>query len=295
MGESSPQNQLRLARSHSSGLSRDISPAEPTTLGHSTIIGSENEHVPNEFLDQFQFVISQVAHETDEALDLAHSSHSPSPEIMKDNPTQDLPPLYEEDSDDFVGHSHNNGNNIFNLPPLLPVLGYNEFGLPYPPDQNVRVLNGYIRRMPTIESMGSGELGSISASSNRAGDSIFTSSRPPTRNTLLSSSYSTDYDPASSEPPSRANSLSVRAELLVGLSSIGSTTSEHGELLGRTSPMARRLSTPISYVDYALSDTYSSATTGSRGTSYHTATSESFPPPGLTMDTQLRSTDSRIL
>ena len=293
-GEPSPQNQIRLAHSHSSNLSRHTSTTEPITLGRSTIPESGNEHDLNGFVDHFQLVVSQITQETDEALDLVHSEHPPSPENISVIPIRDLPPSYdEEDLDDFddthVGHSHTNGNNMFNLPPVPPTLGYNEFGLPYPPDQNVRVLNGYIRRMPTIESMGSGEVASsICTSSNHAGESILTYSRPPTRNTRLSWN-STDHDAQSSESPSRANSLSARAELLVGLSTIASTTSEHGELLGRTSPLARRLSTPLSYVDHALSESYSSATNGSRGTSYHTALSESFLPPGLTPDTQSHS------
>ncbi|KAF8816910.1 hypothetical protein BYT27DRAFT_7333124 [Phlegmacium glaucopus] len=290
-GEPSPQNQIRLARSNSSNLSRRVSPTEPVTLGRSTITESENDG----FVDHFQLMVSQIAQETDEALDLARSVRSPSPESISDMPIRDLPPSYQEDPDGFndthVGLSHSNANNVFNLPPIRPTLGYDEFGLPYPPDQNVRVLNGYIRRMPTIESMGSGEVGSSAcASSNHAGESNCTSSRPPTRNTRLSWN-STDHD-ASSESPSRTNSLSARAELLAGLSSIASTTSEHGELLGRTSPLARRSSTPTSYVDHALSiESYSSATSGSRATSYHTAMSESFLPPGLTLDTPSRSPD----
>ena len=130
-------------------------------------------------------------------------------------------------------------------------------------------------------------------------------SRPPTRNTLLSR-HSTDYDSPNSEPPSRTNSLSARAELFVGLSSSLSNNnvpssnnniSEHGELLGRTSsPVARRLSTPISYVDQTVSSggsgggdfiTSSTATSGTSSSlsSYQTATSEPSlrrsSPPGL--------------
>jgi hypothetical protein len=276
--EPSPQNQIRLARSHSSGLSQDISLTEPLALDRPFISESENELLPNENMDRFQPMASHIARETDQALDLAHS---PSPETMNGIPTRDLPPSYKEDWDDFndarVGLAH---NNIFNLPPIFPALGYNEFGLPYPPDQNVRVLNGYIRRMPTIESMGSGEVGSsIGASSNRATESILNSSRPPTRSTLLSM-HSTDHDLPNSEPPSRTNSLSARAELIVGLSSVHNNVSEHGELLGRTSPVARRLSTPISYVDHTLSD-YTTSTATSGTSSYQTATSEP-SPPGLT-------------
>jgi hypothetical protein len=281
-GEPSPPSQRRLARSHSSCPSQEI---EPISFARSTT-ESENEDEANELMDRFQFMVPpQTTQETDEGSDRAHLNQSPSPENSNHLPTGDLPPSYEEGMDDFndthVGQI--NSNNIFNLPPVFPTLGYNEFGLPYPPDQNIRVLNGYIKRMPTIESMGSGEVGSsIGASSNRARESFLTSSRPPTRNTLLSR-HSTDHDYPDSDSPSRPNSLSARAELLVGLSSVHNSISEHGELLERTSPLAQHLPTPISYVDYTLSDTtYSSATSGSRGTSsYHTATSESFLPPDL--------------
>lgn len=274
--EPSPQNQIRLARSHSSSLSQDISLTEPLPLGRPLASESENELLPNEFMDRFKPMASRVAQETDQALDMAHSNHSLSPETTNGIPTRDLPPSYKDDWDDFSNPRV--GNNIFNLPPVFPALGYNEFGLPYPPDQNVRVLNGYIRRMPTIESMGSREVGSsVGASSNRAVESIFNSSRPPTRNTLLSM-HSTDHDSPNSEPPSRTNSLSARAELFVGLSSVPNNASEHGELLGRTSPVSRRLSTPISYVDHTSSP-------ASGTSSYQTATSEP-SPPGLTLDTR---------
>lgn len=289
--EPSPQHRIRLARSNSSSLSPDISPTEPLVFGRPFTSESESELLPNESVDRFQPMASQITQETDQTLDLVHSNHSPLPEITNDIPTRDLPPSYKEDWDDFNDPRYD-GNNIFNLPPVFPTLGYNEFGLPYPPDQNVRMLNGYIRRMPTIESMGSGEVASSmgGASSNRAVESILNSSRPPTRNTLLSR-HSTDLDSPNSEPPSRPNSLSARAELIVGLSSVPNNVSEHGELLGRTSPVARRLSTPISYVDQTVSSSDFTSSTATSGTSsYQTATSEPSSlrsPPGLkTLDTR---------
>ena len=281
-GEPSPQSRIRLAHSHSSNLSQDVSLTEPTisTLDHSVTTEFEDEHEANELVDRSQSLVPQTAQETEEALDLVRLEHPPSPEDTSDILSRDLPPSYEDD----VNETRVSHNNIFNLPPIFPVLGYNEFGLPYPPDQNVRMLNGYIRRMPTIESMGSGEVGSsVGSSNNRARESILTASRPPTRSTLLSQN-STDHDPPESEPPSRTNSLSARAELLVGLSSVPGSISEHGELLEKTSPVAQRLSTPISYVDHTVGDTYSSAASGT--SSYHTATSESFLPPGSPMDPQ---------
>ncbi|KAF8154224.1 hypothetical protein B0H34DRAFT_720981 [Crassisporium funariophilum] len=293
---------LRLARSHSSGLSGDMSPpSEPITFGRSAMTDPENDRDLTGFVDRFRSLLTQITQETDEGLELARS---PSPEnIRETSPShhRDLPPSYTEDNDeqdydddddddDYHDQRHDN-RNVFNLPPVPPALGYNEFGLPYPPDENVRMLNGYIRRMPTIESMGSGEVGSsIGASSYRAGESVYTSSRPPTRNTLLSWT-STEYDPPGSGPPSRANSLSARAELLVGLSNINNTTtSEHGELMGRMDPTMRRVSSPVSYMEHigggSSGDAGSSGTSASRATtmSYHTATMGSAVdsyPPGL--------------
>jgi hypothetical protein len=118
-------------------------------------------------------------------------------------------------------------------PPSIP--GYNEFGLPYPPEESVPMLNGYVRRMPTIESMGSREI----ASTNR-GSSVYSgsvadrfpgtnNSRPPTRISL---------SPPGSDPPSRTNSLSMHASDIIGsLSMMGNgvntvgNTSEVGELI----------------------------------------------------------------
>ena len=116
----------------------------------------------------------------------------------------------------------------FNLPPLPPSVGYNEFGQPYLPEEPLPILNGYIRRMPTIESIGSREIGSIGStvSINKepritgSARSTLTFDRPPTR--PLSFSEATN-----SGTSSRPNSFGLRAELLA---SLGGAT-ELGELL----------------------------------------------------------------
>ncbi|KAH9476851.1 hypothetical protein JR316_0010767 [Psilocybe cubensis] len=286
---------IRPARSHSSDFSGETAHGDAQGYGRtpSGSVESEGKYDQCGYGERFRSLLSQISQETDAAVEYARHE---SPENISES--AHLPPSYspgndddDDNNDDVYIHEHTQGrhnSNIFNLPPVAPTLGYNEFGLPYPPDQDVRMLNGYIRRMPTIESMGSGEIASsIGASSVRQGGSMYTSSRPPTRNTLLSFA-STDYDmmPANgSNPPSRANSLSARAELLLG----GAT--EHGELMvGRSDPSAmRRMSTPNSIPDRPpsspITDTFSTGTAGSRGTnaSYHTATTgssgDSLRPP----------------
>ncbi|KAF8970697.1 hypothetical protein BDZ97DRAFT_1914577 [Flammula alnicola] len=306
-----PPSRLARPRSRSSGMSGETACAEPISLGRSALPESENECD-----DRFRSYLAQIAQETEAAVEFARLDQVPFPEIIRKDPPSPpsppgLPPSYsrndaryenddgDEDYDDrFYGH---NDNNIFDLPPIPPVLGYNEFGMPYPPDQNVRMLNGYIRRMPTIESMGSGEVTNSIGASTRPGGSVYTSSRPPTRNTLLSFSSSADYEMTGSAPPSRSNSLSARVELLAGLApaSVNSHgTSEHGELLGRDIAV-RRVSSPTSFLEHlgagGSADTYSSG--GSRGTtttSYHTATMgsshDSYPPVSVS-STQPKGSD----
>ncbi|GLB44483.1 hypothetical protein LshimejAT787_1701100 [Lyophyllum shimeji] len=161
----------------------------------------------NGFHDRFRLLVSQITRETEEGLELVANS-SP-PETLNSVP---------ED---------------YSLPRIPPTIGYDEFGRPYPPDERVSILNGYVRRMPTIESMGSREIGSMTASSVYTDrDTMTTSirsapvSRPPTRaNTLTASEYS-----AGSRPGSRSNSITAGAEILLGATA---RTSEVGELVER--------------------------------------------------------------
>jgi len=154
--------------------------------------------------------------------------------------------------------------NGFNLRPtgapatFRPTLGYNEFGLPYPPDENVRVMQGLVKKMPTIESMGSGEMTSIAGMSmHRPGNSLHSASwsfhenvpsRPPTRNTLLSMASGTGYE-SSSRPSSRASA--VGGLPMGGNGSAGARTrsvggaSELGELVLREEVNPKRFSSPL--------------------------------------------------
>ncbi|KJA24954.1 hypothetical protein HYPSUDRAFT_456805 [Hypholoma sublateritium FD-334 SS-4] len=293
-----PPSRLSRARSHSSGVSDTTTPTKSIRSGYR----SSPPDVDDEQNAHFQSLFNQISQETDDALNFAASDHAPSPETTREHgpsPTPSHPPglqnsyhnahyASDDDDDDYdvcndASRFHGNNSNIYNLPPVAPVLGYNEFGMPYPPDQDMRMLNGFIRRMPTIESMGSGEITMSITGSTRLGGSMHTSSRPPTRNTLLSFTSSMDYDIGSSAPPSRPNSFSARA-VAAGLSPNNSNSnsngsSEHGELLGRPEFAMQRVSSPTSYLEFpdggprgAALDTHSSS--GSRGTtmSYHTAT-----------------------
>ncbi|CAK5272023.1 unnamed protein product [Mycena citricolor] len=115
-------------------------------------------------------------------------------------------------------------------------IGYDEFGRPYPPEEHIRILNSYIRRMPTIESIGSREM-TMTAGTSVAASSLYqerisslhTVSRPPTR-------AMTDRDTHSDGTPSRANSLSfsiaeLRAATNAGLTQEG--LAQLGEVVGR--------------------------------------------------------------
>ncbi|KAK2460447.1 hypothetical protein APHAL10511_007612 [Amanita phalloides] len=168
----------------------------------------------------------------------------------------------------------------FNLPPLLPSVGYNEFGQPYPPEEPLPILNAFIRRMPTIESMGSREMGSIGSSVAPSKEPILSGSarstptfdRPPTR--PLSRA-----EIASSATSSRPNSLGLRAGLLANL---GGAT-ELGERLDRMSKRGdeeKRVSSPESDKSYVDANNPST----SRSTlSYYTATSGVSTPAGASI------------
>ena len=129
-------------------------------------------------------------------------------------------------------HYSNDDSFDFDLPPLPTSIGYNEFGQPYPPEESVPMLNGFIRRMPTIESMGSRELASTNQGSSvysaSAKDRFWVTnsgSRSPTRVSLSSPI----------DAPSRPGSLSMRASDFIGSFAItvnsAGNTSEVGELI----------------------------------------------------------------
>ncbi|KAI3604149.1 hypothetical protein WG66_010122 [Moniliophthora roreri] len=157
---------------------------------------TRGDHDLNQFIDQFRVLVNQIARETEEAVEYAHPDTYVR-EVDSDSDTD------ESDLGSPRSLEFHNPDFPFGFPQIPPrTLGYDEFGQPYPPDEPVRILNGYIRRMPTIESLGSREVVSSIWShmdSDRAGGlSIHSLSRPSTRGM-------TEF--AGSEPTSQANSL----------------------------------------------------------------------------------------
>jgi len=120
----------------------------------------------------------------------------------------------------------------FSLPSIPPAVGYDEFGRPYPPDETLFVFNGVVRRMPTIESMGSREFGSSTASSVHHQNGLDAVSMS-VRNTPVSSRANTlmsvsDYgSPGALHPHSRSNSIASGAGILLAMG----RASEVGELV----------------------------------------------------------------
>ena len=211
---------------------------------------TEGDRDIHNFVDRFRSLVSQITRETEDGLEFADES------------TSSLPIASSSTAPDF--------GNQYKTPSLpAPALGYDEFGRPYPPEENVRILNNIIRRMPTIESMGSREVGSVAGSNwghDRMASSRSIQSHPPTRANTL--------DHTGSESLSRSNSFSIAHGFIDEMGEVGESAEERGER--RNVRRTRSGSTR----------TGSSGTTGTGGshpsvsrstTSYNTATSSGSP------------------
>lgn len=227
-------------------------------------LGSDTDREPTGIVDRFRSVVSQITRETDQAVAFARSDNS------SDSSSSSQPSSNEQPYD-------------FYPPPIPPSIGYNEFGQPYPPEESVPILNGFIRRMPTIESMGSREVSSTNRGSSVYSGSVIDrfagtgNSRPPTR---------ISFSPPGSEAPSRANSLSKRASDMIGsLNGTGNAingagaTNEVGELVRvgekrnsppSPSPLAQIFHLPTPQPNETLGSHSSRASTVP--TTYYTAT-----------------------
>ncbi|KAG6810349.1 hypothetical protein H0H92_012242 [Tricholoma furcatifolium] len=195
----------------------------------------------DDYNEHFRALVSEIHRETEDALTMAASDY------------------VDTHTDADVGASPVNGE--FPLYRIPPAVGYDEFGRPYPPDIHIPMLNGYVRRMPTIESMGSREMGSLT-SSIYSHDTRTTSlrsslpiSRPPTRATNLDTTFG-------SRPPSSTNSITAGAEILLA----AGRTNEMGELVGTTSHIDLRAGTgssgssnPTSMLTYYTAGSHGSA------------------------------------
>ncbi|KAF8999878.1 hypothetical protein BDQ17DRAFT_1427609 [Cyathus striatus] len=308
-------HQPRLGRSRSAGFSEEDHESNsldpyprpqvvPMPMDSSASLPAQIDEPDREmtgFVDRFRTLITQITRETQDAVEFAQSDttsgrtiESPGP-IDGGNEGDD-----EDEGDDEEGL-------YYRRPNLPPVLGYDELGRPYPPDEPVPILNHYITRMPTIDSVGSREMGSSVYSSERshvrAGSSGYNSSRPPTRNTLLS--WNTEF--SGSQPPSRANSLSARVEMMLatsevgelivmnpssGRSSAGTSGSSAGGVGGETPPSGEIVPSSTA----ASRSTYYTATLGSMTSGNSVPDGSSTPPPPmpqLSNTNQLSITRSR--
>jgi hypothetical protein len=225
--QSSSQQSPRGLRTHtsmSSLYSDDDTALEGEIIEYAAHPSQDQEL--NGFADRFRALISHITRETEVAVEFAR-----------------------RDSDE---------NNLY-MPPVPPAVGYDEFGRPYRPEEQVSFLNGYIRRMPTIESMGSREQGSPTTSKGITASrrSTATYSQPPTRsNTLTVSEHS-----AGSHAPSRGSSLSACENMSTGRGK----TNEMGELVDRGSEEGYDASKGTAAM--------SGYTTSTSTMSYYTATS----------------------
>ncbi|KIK66249.1 hypothetical protein GYMLUDRAFT_239233 [Collybiopsis luxurians FD-317 M1] len=102
------------------------------------------------------------------------------------------------------------------FPPQFPP----QFPLPGAQDDHIRILNDFVRRMPTIESLGSRELAVSLTSRSYQGrfTSMSTMSHPQT-----------EFTGMGSDPPSRANSLSTAAAM-EGFTTTSTEVGEVGEM-----------------------------------------------------------------
>ncbi|KAK0200711.1 hypothetical protein DFS33DRAFT_1266389 [Desarmillaria ectypa] len=166
------------------------SSATPQTPTSPLPVASDSDRDLYNFVDQFRSLVSQISRETDEGLEYARPD----------------------------GSSSSHSESMASSYSYSAAIGYDEFGRPYPPDDHVRVLGGYVRRMPTIESIGSREMGTTS--SLHTVERMTSISRPPTQNTL----------PMSSEPPSRPDSI-----LMSACGELGELVADHVDTRGSAS------------------------------------------------------------
>ncbi|KAF8486830.1 hypothetical protein DFH94DRAFT_687302 [Russula ochroleuca] len=179
-----PPKSLRRTKS-----SRDAHAASSSSR-HAALVSNVGEGELQGFAEQFRALVDQVSRELEEARNLEYNS-----EINRDSRT---PPLHH------VLDTH------------TPYMSIDEFGREVPSEESIAVLGGVIKRMPTIESVGSREFASLRSatllngnggagmgSASIATSSSAASSRPPTGATIASFN-----DAASvSQPSSRSNSI----------------------------------------------------------------------------------------
>lgn len=168
--------------------SRDVQTGEGLSRHAALPSSNAGEGDTQAFANQFRALVDRVSRELDESRTLENNAELPAPPVH------------------HVLDTH------------TPYMTIDEFGREVPSEEHIAVLGGVIRRMPTIESVGSRELASLRSTtlvsgaggigSLSAAPSSSASSRPPTRATMASLNDAASASLASaSQPSSRSNSL----------------------------------------------------------------------------------------
>lgn len=141
---------------------------------------------------------------------------------------RDLLEEVQRETEEAIRFAQNDQPGLYAGEGLSPIGSYEPFPSEEDEDDYVPVVGRMIQRMPTIESLGSREVMSLS-SLQRGDRSIHSLSRPPTRANTLSI-----QEAAGSQPVSRSNSLTASFILSSPLDG-QPPVNEHGEFSPRSS------------------------------------------------------------
>lgn len=241
--------------------------------------GRPNATQPNDadlhtFVDRFRSLVAQISRETDDAVGYAVEDDSNPTPGTTSNPTpsklgHSRNPFFAMEHDPSHTASGSNTNNPYAHPSHSPYydpyahtptddtglagaaafdpsimagVGYDEFGRPYPPDEHLAFLGGFVKRMPTIESIGSREMSTLGSAGCEC-FSFLTSCRvgyvPSLTIPLVSRSNTMS---TTGRLHSRGNSLYLPGDIAayvageVGVGSVSPTALTFGAGDGKTSP-----------------------------------------------------------
>ena len=211
-------------------------PATPVSVdasSPSSIYSQTSDPEIHGFVDRFRTLVDQVSREVDAGLEVVRRESVP---VILPPP----PPLLP-----YADYYANLNTTPMLTAEELDALIRNEelrYERPRTPDDHVMVLGGYIRRMPTIESLGSREMSSVASSAHRNGTFMSThsqgsgyahQSRPPTRPGTAAS------ETAAHESPSKNNSLNASSLATGGHG--GSTSSTMDSYRGNSAPDGEKM------------------------------------------------------
>jgi hypothetical protein len=184
-----------------------------------------NENL-NVFVDRFRSAVNQFARETEAGVDVD------SPERNND--------LYTSSAASSSLSPYSSGSYTSHGGAYSPyaTIGYSGYRDPAPSDEHVRVLGGFVRRMPTIESLGSREMGSSvhhednNNNNNNNNNGPVSPSTPSRQSSIAASLSPTRMNTVSSvSSPSRSNSVQTNvSHQLTTVNENRLTLSEMGEL-----------------------------------------------------------------